>query len=217
MIKKVMVLLGLFLILVGCQDKGLTFHIIFDHVEGLKENDRVIFDQNHIGRVTGVRYDESGSFTVSVEIKRAFAKAVTEHARFFIVPDPQEKTEKAVEMIQLKKGGALLEDGCTVKGSSKDAAPLNGGTGDFEKGLKELERHFKEFSDQLQSIPESEAYKDLKKELERLAEDMKKAGGEAREKMEKEVLPRLREELEKLRERFFEPQEKKEEEKPLSV
>ncbi len=217
MVKKFMVLFGLFLIILGCQDKGLCLRVSFDQVEGLKENDRVVFDQNHIGRVVGVKYEESGTFTVSVEIKKAFAKAVTEHARFFIVADPRDNTKKAVEMIQVSKGGMPLEDGVTVKGSSKYSALFDRTWEAFENGFDDLEEQFEKFSDQFRNIPESEAYKDLEKELERLSQELKQAGEAANEKMEKEVLPRLKKELEKLKEKLFELQKKNEAEEPLEV
>ena len=51
MFKKLFVSLGFFLLITGCQDKGLDLHITFDQVEGLTAGNRLIFDQNNIGRV----------------------------------------------------------------------------------------------------------------------------------------------------------------------
>ena len=212
-----MVLLVCFFIIAACQDKGLNLQINFDHVNGLKEGDRVIFEHNHIGRVVGVGYEESGSFLVRVEIQRAFAKAVTEHARFFIVSDPQDKTKKAIEMDPVTKGGTPLDEGATVQGSTKYSALLDRTWKAFEKGLGDLGKQFEEFSDQLRNIPETEAYKDLRKDLERLSEEMKRAGEATHEKIEKELLPRLKRELEALRERFFDLKKEQEAEGPLEV
>ena len=217
MVKKYMVLLVSFFIITACQDKGLNLLINFDHVNGLMEGARVIFEQNQIGRVVGVRYKESGSFSVGVEIKRAFAKAVTEHTRFFIVVDQRDKTNKAIEMNLVTTGGMPLGDGCAVQGSSRFSALFDRTWQAFENGLQDLEKQFKEFSDQLRNIPETEAYKDLKKDLKRLSEKMKRAGEATHEKIEKELLPRLKRELEALRKRLFDLKKEQEVEGPLEV
>lgn len=217
MVRRFMVFLGLSMIIVGCQNKELNIHITFDQIHGLKGDDQVIFDQNHIGRVTEVRYEESGSYIVHVEIKREFAKAVTEHAKFFIVTDPADKTKKSIEMIQVTKGGKPLKDGTTVSGSSKHSALFDQKWDSFEKGLEDLKKQFQEFSGQFRNIPESETYKELEKELRLLSEEIKQAGEAARKKIDEEVLPLLKEELEKLRERLLRLKEKEETEKQLEA
>jgi len=217
MFKKFMVWVGLFFGIMGCQDKGLNLNVTFVHVEGLKKDDPVIFEQSRIGRVMDVRYEENGSFRVRVEINRAFAKAVTEHARFFIVDDPEDNTKKAIEIIHVSKGGTPLEDGATVAGTSQSSVFFEQTMKLFENGLKELDKRLEGLSEQFRSIPESDDYKDLEKEVERLSEEIKKAGEAAQGKIEKEVLPQLKEELEKLRERLLELQKNEETEELLSV
>ena len=217
MIRKTTVLIFSLFIIAACQDKGLNLRINFAHVNGLKEGDRVIFEQNQIGRVAGVRYEKSGSFTVHVEIKGAFAEAVTEHARFFIVVDPEEQANKAIEMNRVTTGGTPLEDGAAVQGSSRFSSLFDRTWKAFENGIGDLEKQFKDFSEQLQNIPESEAYQDLKKDLERLSEEMKRAGEATHEKIEKELLPRLKRELEALRKRFFDLKKDQDAEEPLAV
>jgi ABC-type transporter Mla subunit MlaD len=217
MVQIPMAVLALFLVVSGCEDKGLNLQITFDKVLGLQVNDRVIFEKNHIGRVTGLRYTESGSYTVQVEIKREFAKAVTEHARFFIVGDPTDKTKKAIEMVQVKKGGTPLKDGTTVSGSGKYSTAFDRSWDNFEEKFEELKKQFKEFSEQVKRLPQGEAYKEFEKELGLLSEKIKRAGEAAREKIEKEILPRLKDELEELRKRHFRLKEKEEPEKPLET
>ena len=217
MVKKYMVLLVSFFIIMACQDRGLNLQINFAHVNGLKEGDRVIFEQNQIGRVVGVRYEESVSFTVDVKIKPAFAKAVTEHARFFIGVDAQDKTRKVIEMNRVTAGGTSLGDGSVVQGSSRFSALFDRTWQALENGLGDLEKQFKAFSDQLRNIPETEVYQDLKKDLERFSEEMKRAGEATHEKIEKELLPRLKRELEALRERLFDLRKDQEAEEPLEV
>lgn len=217
MVRKLMAILGLFLVIVGCQEKGLNLQITFDRVLGLKADDRVIFDENPIGRVTGLRYTEGGSYIVEVEIKTEFAEAVTEHARFFIVADPTDKTKKAIEMIQVRKGGTPLKNRTIVAGSKKHSALLDRSWNTFENGLEDLKEQFEEFSEEFQRIPESKAYKELEKELQILLEKIKQAGKSARGKIEKEVLPRLKEEIEKLNQRLLKQKEKEESEKQLEI
>ena len=217
MLRKLIAIFGLFLAIMGCQEKGLNLQITFDKVLGLKGDDRVIFDQNPIGRVTGLQYAESGSYIVEVEIKTEFAKAVTEHARFFIVADPTDKTKKAIEMIQVRKGGTPLKDRTIVAGSKKHSALFDRTWNAFENGLEDLKKQFEEFSEQFKRIPESKAYKELEKELEILSEKIKRAGKSARGKIEKEVLPRLKEEMEKLNQRILKLKEKEGAEKQLEI
>lgn len=217
MFRKTLVFIFSLFVFAACQDKGLNLQINFAHVSGLKEGDGVIFEQNQIGRVVGVQYEQSGSFTVDVEIKTAFAKAVTEHARFFIVVDPEDKARKAIEMSLVTTGGTPLEDGSVVQGSSRFSALFDRTWKAFENGLGDLETQFKEFSEQLRNIPETEAYRDLKKDLERLYEELKRAGESTHEKIEKELLPRLKRELEALRERLFDLKKDQEPEEPLEV
>ena len=92
--------------------------------------------------MTGVQYMESGFFIVRVIIKKEFEKAVTEHARFFIVTDPQDRSRKTVEMVLIAKGGEPLEQESTVAGSSRPSALLD----KIWKGLDDIETQWKEFS-----------------------------------------------------------------------
>jgi preprotein translocase subunit YajC len=200
MIKKILVPLLLVFVFFGCKEDGRDLKIHFDYIQGLKEGDRVVFEKNHVGQVTGVSHSKEGYYVVDVDIKREFENAVTEYSRFFIVADSQNKSREAIEITQTPKGGTLLADGATVKGSEGSSEKYNGMWDEFSKGLEGLKRQFEEFSDDLSRIPESEEFKNLQEELDRLAEEMKKKGQEARKKIEKDVLPRLQREMERLRE-----------------
>ncbi len=202
MLKRILILMVLPLVFLGCKERALNLKIRYDQIQGLKEGDRVIFEQNHIGKVTGVFYSEEGYYIVDLAIKRAFANAATEHSKFFIINDLKNKGKKAIEMIQTRKGGSPLQDGAIVDGSDKYSAVFNQMWDDLEKGLQDLKKRFGQFLEDLSSVPESEEFKELEKELDRLAEEIMQSSKSAREKIKKELLPRLKEEIEKLRERL---------------
>jgi soluble cytochrome b562 len=214
--KRMLILLLLTLSFIGCKEEGLSLKIRYDQIQGLKEGDRVIFEQNHIGQVVDVFYSEDGYYMVDVTIIKDFANAATEHSKFFVTSDPLNEGKKAIEITQTSRGGTPLTNGATVIGSARSSAQFNQMLGDFGKALEDLQKQFEEFLDDLRKIPESEEFKKLEKELDDLLEDMKNSGKEAREKIQKEVLPRLKRELEELRERLRKLGREKEVE-PLEV
>ncbi|MBC8418815.1 MAG: hypothetical protein ISR62_06810 [Desulfobacteraceae bacterium] len=195
---------------------GLDIKVRFSQIEGLKQGDRVIFELNHIGTVTGTSYSQAGDYVAEVRIKQNFKKAATEHSRFFIVTDPADKANRAIEMIRIKKGGLPLEGGVTVEGATRFSALFGQMGEDLEKTITDLRKRFDHFSEDMKGLPESEEFKNLQKELDRLLEEMKRSGSAFREKMQKEILPRLQEELEKLKERLRKLGREKEVE-PLEV
>ena len=199
MLKTIQILLMLPLVFFGCKGSDVNIKLRCDQIQGLREGDRVIFEQNRIGKVTGVFYSVDGHYMVDLAIKKDFANAATEYSKFFIIGDPQNKAKKAIEMIQTRTGGSPLKNGVTVEGSTKSSAAFSRMGDDFEKGLEDLKEHFERFFEELRGVPESQEFKKLEKELERLAEEMKRSGKSAREKIQKELLPRLKQEIEKLR------------------
>jgi len=194
--KKILILLILPLILLACKENSLDLKIRFHQVQGLKNGDRVIFQQNQIGTVKSLFYSDEGFFTVDIVIKKDYANAATEYSRFFIITDSQSKNNKAVEMIQ--------------------SALLNQLFGGIENGLEDLEKQFEQFSKDLKSIPESEEIKKLEKELKRLAEEMRRSGQAVQQKIKEELLPKLKKEMEKLRKRLHEFN-REDEMKPLEI
>ena len=202
MVRKILIVLILALVFWGCEESALHIKIRYDQIQGLKEGDRVFFEQNHIGGVTRVFYSEYGYYLVDLAIERCFANAATEHSKFFVIVDPRNKEKKAIEMIQSRRGGSPLQDGASVLGSTKSSAVFGQMRENFEKRLGNLKEQFERFFEDLRSVPETEELKKLEKELERLAEAMKRSSKSVREKIQKEILPRLKEEIEKLREQL---------------
>lgn len=213
--RRICILLMLPLFLWACKDI-LKIKIRYDQIQGLEEGDRVVFEQNHIGAVTGVSYTAHGDYLADVSIKKDFANAATGDSKFYIIDDPERENKKAIEVIQTKVGGTPLKNGAIVEGSTKAEMPFGDLPEALEKGFEGLQEQFEELFEGFGNIPESEEFKGLQDELERLAEEMKKSSASAKEKLEKEVLPQLREEMEKLRERMEKMGRKKEME-PLEM
>jgi paraquat-inducible protein B len=214
--KKILMLLLVPLVFLGCRETGLNLKVRYYQIQGLNEGDRVIFEQNHVGQVAGIFYSEEGYYLVDVVIRKDFANAATDYSKFLITWDPEKEGKRAIEITQNPRGGTPLTDGAIVIGTARASPRSNQPWGDFGKTLDDLKKQLEEFADDLRKIPESEEFKKLQKELERLLEEMKKSGDAAREKIEKEVLPRIKRELEKLKE-TLRRLGREEEVKPLEV
>jgi len=204
MLKKLLILMIVSIIGLGCEAENLNLTIKFDHIDGLKANDGVIFEENQIGRVDNVTYTKEGNYLVDVMIYKTYMNAATEHARFFIVSDPKNSEQRVVEMIQILKGGKPLQNNSVLEGSIRSSAIIERLGKDLTKGMESFRKEFNEFSEELKKIPDSEAYKKLEDELNNLYDQMKQSGKEVNETIQKEILPRLEEELENLKKRFHE-------------
>lgn len=185
-----------------CMGHELKLKVTYDQVQGLKKDARVMFSGNHIGDVTRVHYSADGYFMVDLSIEKEFAHAVTEYAEFFIITDPDHNGSRAIEMIQVKKGGKPLPDGSIIEGTTRSSALFNKAWGDVGQGIEDFTEHLRQFSRELHEISESEAVEKLKGELERLSEEIKRLGKSAREKIEQEILPLIKKQMEELRERL---------------
>jgi len=216
MLKKIFLLLIISSVMLGCYNKDLNFKIRFAQTEGLRADDRIIFEKNHIGKVDAISYSEGGDYIADVKIHKGFKKAVTEHSRFFIINDPSEKGRKAIEMVKVAEGGAPLVKGAMIEGSTRFAFLLGQMEEDFGKAISELGRKINKLSDEIKQIPESEEIRKLEHYLNQLKEKMKKSGNEFREKIQKELLPWIQKEIEKLKERLRKLGREKEVE-PLEV
>lgn len=200
----------------GCFNQDLNFKIRFQQIEGLRTSDGVIFEKNRIGRVESVSYTDKGDYLVDVRIDEPFVKAVTEHSRFFIVNDPSERGRKAVEMIRVGEAGDPVKSGAVVAGTTRFAALLNMMRENVGKTASDLNRKFKDMSDEFKGIPDSMEVKELERYLNDLKEMLLNAGAAAREKIQKELLPWLQKEIDRLKERLKKLGREKEVE-PLEV
>ncbi len=190
------------LMLAGCAVRDLSLKIRYNQIYGLDEADRVLFEDNQIGEVTRVFYSKDGHYIADLKIKANFTNAVTENSRFLIIDDPQREGKKAIEVIQIRKGGKPLEDGLLVEGSTRASVLFGEMWQQFETELDKLREYFQEFLKDLESLPESAQVKELEKELKELAKEMQRAGKETREKIQKEILPLIKKELERLKKKL---------------
>jgi ABC-type transporter Mla subunit MlaD len=202
MLKRVLMLMLLPLISLGCKADNLNLKIQYDQVHGLQKGDQVIFEQHPIGTVTGVSYRDNGDYLVSVDIKKDFNAVATEHSRFFIADDPVRQGHKAIEVSQIRPGGSFLKNQATVEGSTRASLFFDQIKGGFEKGLGSLKQKFEQFSQELSKVSESEAFKKLENELKDLAGEIEQSGQAARKEIEQQWLPRFKQELEKLEKRL---------------
>ncbi len=186
----------------GCLEGNLDLQVRFDRIDGLKKGDRVFFQDNPIGRVMGASYLKEGYYIADVEIKKNFKKAVTDYSRFFIVPDPVKQGAKAIEMLEIKRGGLALKNGAVVNGSTKISAVLEKMGKEFEKGVAVLDKQLDKFSEEMKSLPEKEEVKRFQQEMERLSKEMGEAVSSFRLEMQEELLPRIEKEIEKLKEKL---------------
>ncbi len=202
MLKKIFPFLIISFVILGCYTKDLNLKIRFAQTEGLRADDRIIFEKNQIGKVDAISYSEGGDYIADVKIDKGFTKAVTEHSRFFIINDPSEKGRKAIEMIKVAEGGVPLEKGAIIEGSTRFSLLLSLMEKDFGKAMSELSSKINKLSDEIKQIPESREIRKFENYLNELKEKMKNAERAFREKIQNELLPRLQKEIEKLKERL---------------
>ena len=213
---RILLLLMILFVIMGCYSRDLNLKIRFSQTEGLRADDRIIFEKNQIGKVDAVSYSEKGDYIVDVKIDKGFTKAVTEYSRFFIMNDPLEKGRKAIEMIKVAEGGAPIKKGTIITGTTRFALLLGKMEDDFDNALSELAGKFNELGDGVKQIPEAVEIKKFEHYLNKLKEQMKNAGSAFQEKIQNELLPWLQEEIEKLKERLRKLDREKEVE-PLEV
>jgi hypothetical protein len=216
MLKKIVILVIVSMIGLGCEAENLNLFIRFDHIDGLKSDDSLIFETSRIGKVEEVTYTKRGDYLVELMIYKAYANAATEHARFYIISDPQNNGRSAVEMIQILKGGRPLQNNTVLEGSDKSSVIIERLGKDLEKKMESFRKEFNEFAKELKKIPDSEAFKKLEDELANIYEKMKQSGKDVREMIQKEILPRIEQELENLKKRLHE-KGKEDELKPLEI
>ena len=198
---RVIFILTVFLLL-ACDETGLNLKIRFDQIQGLQADNRVIFETNPVGRVTHVFYAKEGHYLVDLIIREDFANAATEDSRFFIITDPQAAEKKAIEILQLRKGGTILADGSMVEGSTRSAAAYQKIMEDFDKQAGKLGKQLQQFFEDLSKLPESAEVKQLQKDLEELGQEVEKAGKATRDKIQNEIVPMLKDQLEHLKKRL---------------
>lgn len=190
------------MVLLACRSNSILVNVSFEALSGVEKGDRVLFQGNKAGSVTGVQFNQDGTYTVQVDIDEGFANAVTEYSKFHIIDDPEQKGPKVIEVRLEREGGTPLVNGATVIGAAPDSRLSGRIQKELDAGLEFFKKQIDRFERDLKSFPESQAYKDLKKSLEDLALEMELKEKQTRESVKREWLPKIQRELEALRKRL---------------
>jgi hypothetical protein len=197
------VLLGA-LSLLGCGSDTLNFKIRYQEIYGLKKDDRVLFEERHIGNVKDVTYTSQGDYLVDVSISKEFADQITEDSRFYIALDPKNTERQAVHTVRIKDGGTPLQKNAIVAGTTKYAVLFDQFGAGLRDNLKRFELEVNNLIESLRHLSESEQIKRLENELDRLLVDLQYLGEEMKHRLKTEILPRIKETIEELRRRLKE-------------
>ncbi len=200
----------LLLIFGGCRSDDMRLQVSFDRIAGLKEGDRVLFQNQDAGTVRAIEYQKDGSYSVAIAVKEEFSPKLTEHSQFNLVEAPGQEKKWAIEIRQLREGGQPLADGASVTGVDPLDSALSRWRRSMEKGFQFLQEQMDRFGRDLQQFPDSEEYRNLKKMLDAWAADIDRAGQDTRKKLEEQWLPRIQKELERLRKKLREQGREKE-------
>ena len=202
-----LIAIALLFITAGCFKHDLTFRIQFDHVNGLKKGDRVLFDGTAIGSVEKVVYTEKGKFLVHVKIDENFAMSVTDKSRFFIIDDQLYRGHKAVEMIHVAENGTPIVEGSVVVGSSRLSALSDKAMESFRTNLSAIQKQFDEFCHGLKDLSRTDKLKRLEQKIDQLTKRLAEQGKSSVEKFNREVIPYLKQQLDELKRRLKRLQE----------
>lgn len=187
---------------ISCRSNVIHLNVTYTHLSGLTAEDRVIFEGNKAGTVAEITYLKDGTYVVGLQVDKGFAEALTDAAAFYVVDDPVRQGHKAIEIRVLHAGGAPVADGTTVSGAT-DAEHLEYlMRKTLMDGVGYLARQIDELKQDIERIPESEAYRKLERTLKELASELRHSEKEVRGRIKREWLPKLEQALEKLRKRL---------------
>ena len=189
-LKKTSIIFGLiagFLLLGGCTDFSVS--IRFEQVDGLKQEDPVIFKPERIGRVKSVTYTREADFLVAVKIQEGFSHALTEDTQFYIGVSPLDPESKAVLVEQTVPGGKKLEAGAVVQGSTPNF---------LFPAAQALEKTFSKMLEDFEKFQKSDQFKKMKERLSDLQTQIESSSKEMQERIRRDVLPRIEQTLKEL-------------------
>jgi hypothetical protein len=195
-----LLVLGLVLACLGT----LNLTVLYDYAQDLQPDDRVLWQEQKIGKVQSITRNPKGRTAVRLQIKRDFQQMVTANSRFLIRDDEQRKGHQSVEMILLAEGGNPLPDGAEVEGSTYFSLQLERGKRGLKAWSELMQQELGRWEQELSQLPEKEWYKELEREMEYWAGELGQASAETRRYFREQVLPRLEEAVRQLRKRLRE-------------
>ena len=178
--------------------------VFYDYTHDLQPNDRVMWQEQTIGKVQSVKRNSQDRFAVGLLIKRDFSQMVTEQSRFLIQPDSQRQGQQSVQMIQLTEGGKPLPDGAEVEGSTQLSLQFERGARGLKTWSQLLQQELERWQKELNELPEKDWYKDLERQMDYWAQELEQTGEETRRYFREEVLPRLEEAVREFQRRLRE-------------
>ncbi len=199
---KIIWFVGFLLVLGACRSTSMELNVHYKSISGLTVDDRVLFDGRRVGKVAAIEYTREGTYLVHLSVERGHAPKLTDHARFFIVPDPGVTDQQAVEVRISQAGGRLLADGENVVGAEEPNDVVRRLKQDIADGIRLFQQAMEELGRDIQELPESREYRDLKRSMDALAQDLVRSGKAAGEKIKQEWLPEIQRHLDELRERL---------------
>ncbi len=201
-VKWLVIIASIAFLIASCRSDVIHLNVTYNHLSGLAPEDRVMVEGNQAGRVVEIAYLKDGTYVVELQIDKGFAEALTDASAFYVVDDQVRQGHKAVEIHVLHAGGALLADGATITGATEADRLEHLMRRTLMDGVDFLARQIDKLKQDIEKIPETEAYRQLERALKELATDLKHSEKEARERIKREWLPKLEQELDKLRQRL---------------
>lgn len=188
--------------LLGCNQGGLKMKVRFDDTGGLKSGDRVYHQEEVVGVVTDVIETDEKKYLAALTLKREVAAKATRQNRFYIDQDPKDGNRLAVVMVAGQSGGAPLENGDVIDGSSKSFVFFHHLQEDVQKSLQDVMSQFDQFSRNLKKIPESEEFRQIEKDLKALVNKMVASGEAAKKTIQNEIIPELEKQIKVLKDKL---------------
>ncbi|MEJ2689415.1 MAG: MlaD family protein [Deltaproteobacteria bacterium] len=102
--------------LVACDFGDLTLTVQFNKINSLAVGNRILFENQNIGKVRKISRTDQGHYLVKLDIDSDHKKQLTVYSIFYIDKDPDHLNGKAVFTEQTKPGGLLLTDNSVVVG-----------------------------------------------------------------------------------------------------
>lgn len=183
---------------------GHKLTVIWNHTQDLKPDDRVLWQEQTIGKVQSVTRNPQGHVAVGLRIKRDYTQMVTDQSRFLIQADPQRQGQRSVSMVHLTEDGKPLPDGAEIEGSTYLSLQFERGVRGLKTWSQMLQQELERWEKELHELPEKDWYRDLERQMDYWAKELGQSGEETRRYFREEVLPRLEEAVRELQRRLRE-------------
>ena len=165
--------------------------VMYDRAEGLKPDDRVLWQDQPIGSVGTLAPDPKGKTLVSLYIKKDFRPLLTDQSRFLIEPDPFKPGNQSVRITQLSPKGNPLPDGAVVEGSTSFSLMMEEGSRELQSWSNLLLNVIDRLQKGIRGHSEKEWQEELERQLDRWTRELERSSEEVRRYFQKEVLPQI--------------------------